>query len=118
MVQNLGHSDDAFPLPTNVVIGSTISTQNMGSTWNRMDWTKPWGKESNTVAEDPSREENNATSGKGEKDSGSFEPQKLAGNVTVKSPGINQSEPPVSFKTLWHFVLHLVFLIQVIFISA
>ena len=74
----LGHFVDAFPLPTNVVIGSAKSTQNMGSSWNRMDWTKSWGKESNTVAEDPSRQENNATSGKGEKDSSSFEPQKIA----------------------------------------
>lgn len=94
----LVHSADAFPLPTNVVIGSTKSTQNMGSAWNRTDWTKPWGKESNTVAEDPSRQENNGTSGKGEKDSGNFEPQKLAGNVTVNSPGINQSQPPVGIQ--------------------
>jgi len=91
----LVHSADAFPVTANVLIGSTKSIQSTGSAWNRTDWTKPWGKESNTVAEDLYRQENNATNGKREKDSGSFEAQKLGGNVTGKNPGINQSQPPV-----------------------
>lgn len=82
----LVHSADTFPLSTNVLIGPTKSTQNTGSAWNRTNWAKPWGKESNTIAEDFFRQENNATNGKGEK---------LVGNVTGKTPGIKQPQPPV-----------------------
>ena len=77
------------------------SLQNTGSAWNRTNWAKPWGKESNTVAEDFFRQENNAANGKVEK---------LVGNVTGKTPGIKQPQPPVSFKIIWQFVLHLVIL--------